>query len=346
MSESAEKAVALPPQDRPRVPRDASRATIATGDAWEGPTYYGRSQLKAAPFENPVVGSYIFLGGLSGASMLLSTIADLTRSGDASAMVRRGRYMALLAPTIGSALLIYDLRTPQRFYNMLRVAKPTSPMSIGTWILMSFSAAAGVTAAAQAGADYLPGGKFLRALARVTQVPAALAGAGMMTYTAALLSATSTPLWAAAPRGLAVRFGSSSFAAGAAALSMGETPPSVGRALELVQTAALCVESVAAADSRRTYRDKGIEPVLETPKARAGEAGSTGLGVLLPLGLIAASLLTGRRPSPVLRNLTALAVMAGSAAMRVSMMSTGDESALRPDVSFRFAQPDNLPDRA
>ena len=51
-------------------------------------------------------------------------------------------------------------------------------------------------------------------------VPAALAGMAMSTYTGALLSATSTPLWAAAPRRIAALFGASAMASGAAALTI------------------------------------------------------------------------------------------------------------------------------
>ena len=124
--------------------------------SWEGQTYYGRAQLKPAPFNSLVVGSYIFLAGLSGASALIASITDLVRRSDADAVSRRGRLLSLLAPTIGSALLIYDLHTPKRFYNMLRVAKGTSPMSIGTWILVAFSGFAGLSGVARALADRRP----------------------------------------------------------------------------------------------------------------------------------------------------------------------------------------------
>ena len=36
--------------------------------------------------------------------------------------------------------LVHDLGRPARFHNMLRVAKPTSPMSVGTWILAALRA--------------------------------------------------------------------------------------------------------------------------------------------------------------------------------------------------------------
>src|SRR2546430_5491506 len=40
-----------------------------------------------------------------------------------------------LADLVSPALLISDLGRPERFLNMLRVFKVTSPMSVGSWIL-------------------------------------------------------------------------------------------------------------------------------------------------------------------------------------------------------------------
>ncbi|MBV9612936.1 MAG: polysulfide reductase NrfD, partial [Acidobacteriaceae bacterium] len=40
-------------------------------------------------------------------------------------------------------MLIHDLGRPERFLNMLRVFRITSPMSVGSWILTVFSSAAG-----------------------------------------------------------------------------------------------------------------------------------------------------------------------------------------------------------
>src|ERR1700760_2948719 len=96
---------------------DSGRAT----DRWQGQTYYGRAQLKPAPFKNTLVGSYVFLAGLSGAAQLLATLLDLTQGRLAASAVRSGRYLSLLAPTVGSVCLIADLHTPKRFYNMLRI---------------------------------------------------------------------------------------------------------------------------------------------------------------------------------------------------------------------------------
>ncbi|MEH3146241.1 MAG: polysulfide reductase NrfD [Methylobacterium frigidaeris] len=332
----------------PRPDRASGATAPAPGPAWDGPTYYGRAQLKPAPFENGVVGGYIFLAGLSGSSAILGALADATRGTEAGPLVRRARYTALLAPTLGSALLIYDLHTPTRFINMLRVAKATSPMSIGTWILMGFSGCAILTAAAQFAGDRGLAPRVAGPLARFAGWPAALLGAGLSTYTAALLSATSTPLWAAAPRALAVRFGASSVASGAAALALAEPPGPMRRRLETVTAAALAVELAGDASAALTYRRKGVAAATDGPAGWAGKAGAVGLGVVLPLGLYAARRWldrTGRAPeeSRALPVVAGLAVLAGSALLRISVMETGDESAARPDVSFRFSQPGNLP---
>ncbi len=328
------------PQEPPLVPQSATTGAVVRDGV---PTYYGRSQLKPAPFNNWVVGGYIFLAGLSGASALLAAAGDLGRGREAGGLVRRGRYLSLLAPTIGSALLVWDLHTPQRFYNMLRVAKSTSPMSIGTWLLMSFTGFAGLSAVAQFGADRF-GWRWMRRAARVTQVPAAVVGAGMSTYTAALLSATSTPLWAAAPQALAVRFGSSSIASGAAALSLGERPGRTRRALDTIALAALATELAAATASHRTYRQKGVAAALDGGWGQAERLGATGAGNLLPLGLHAASLVLGPARAPALSRLASFAVLAGSALLRISIMAAGDESAKRPEISLGYAQPKNLPE--
>ena len=333
----------LGPQEPPRVPPSASQASALGRSAhWDGPTYYGRPQLKAAPFNNWVVGAYIFVGGLSGAAALLSAIADRARGQAAAPVVRRGRFLSMLAPTLGTSLLIYDLHTPQRFYNMLRLVKGTSPMSLGSWILVSFSAFSALGTQAAEAARWLPRFPWLHRTARASQLPAAVAGAGMTTYTAALLSATSTPLWAAAPQSMAVRFGSSSLAAGAAALALGNTGR-MGRTLDKVALLALAAELAATCVSHNTYRRTGVAPALNGEWGKVEKLGATGLGTLLPMGLYAASLARGR--SPMLSTLAGLATLAGSATLRVSIMAAGDESANRPDVSFRFTQPRNLPKR-
>ena len=315
--------------------RHASPRRTPPGE-WRGETYYGRNQVKHAPFNTWVVGGYIFLAGLSGGAQILSTLADLTRGRAARSTVRRGRYLAMLAPTIGSALLVWDLHTPARFYNMFRIFRATSPMSIGTYVLTAFTGFAGLTAVAQFVGDHLGGkaGRLARRAAGVTQVPAAIAGAGLATYTAALLSATSTPLWAAAPRSLAARYASASLASAAGALFLGREDRT-SLAMQRVALAALGVELAAGVTLHRTFKARGVAAALDGPAGQAEKA-VTGLGTLLPVGLLGASLLSRRLPS--LANAAAFAVLAGSAALRIATMAAGNESARRPAISFAFTE--------
>lgn len=298
---------------------------------WDGRTYYGRPQLKAAPFNSALVGGYVFLAGLSGGAQLLATLLDVTRGAAAASVVRSGRLISLLAPTLGSALLISDLHTPRRFYNMLRVFKRTSPMSIGTWILMTFSGFSGLTALM----ERVPG---LRRLSRLTQVPAAAAGAGLGTYTASLLSATSTPLWAAAPRALSIRFAASSIASGAAALSLCTRQRDTRADLDAVCLAALAVELAASLNADHTYRQTGVDRAFASPSGELDTIGGNDLGTIVPLGLLALSLLGGSRSRSV-SGLAACAVLGGGLLMRIGMIGSGEVSASRPDISLRFAQP-------
>lgn len=333
------------PKEQPESASPSPHTGEGRLPGWDGPTYYGRSQLKPAPFNNWIVGGYIFLAGLSGSSALLSGLADAAGGRRFEPLVRRARWLATLAPTVGSALLVWDLHTPKRFYNMLRVAKATSPMSIGTWILMAFTSGSLPAVAAQLLADVLKGPPWLRTAARVAHAPAAVAGAGLSVYTASLLSATSTPTWAASPRTLAVRFAASSVASGACALLLGERDPSARMALETVAAGALSVELGAAVVHGRELERKDLGEMAKTPWGRTETWVATGLGVAAPLALLGLSLALGRRRPHVLADAAAVATLAGSLMLRVSTMAVGDESASRPEVSFRFSQPKNLPRR-
>ena len=108
-------------------------------------SYYGRPVVKASPWENDIP-AYLFLGGLAAGSSLLAAGADLTGR---PALRRAGRLGALGGITVSFAALVHDLGRPARFVNMLRVAKPTSPMSVGTWILTALRPAAGLAGAAE-----------------------------------------------------------------------------------------------------------------------------------------------------------------------------------------------------
>ncbi|MFY9932925.1 MAG: NrfD/PsrC family molybdoenzyme membrane anchor subunit, partial [Streptosporangiaceae bacterium] len=108
-------------------------------------SYYGRPILKPPAWEWRIP-AYFFTGGLSAGSALLAAGADLTGRPNLRRAGRLAGFGALLASMY---LLVADLGRPERFHHMLRVAKPTSPMSVGTWILVAYGPGSGLAAAAE-----------------------------------------------------------------------------------------------------------------------------------------------------------------------------------------------------
>src|SRR6266700_7494820 len=115
-------------------------------------TYYDYPVLKQ-PFWRWEIIWYFFLGGLAAGSYVIASIASLFGSKEDRVVVRTGYYLSLLALLPCPLLLIKDLGRPERFLNMLRTFKVSSPMSMGTWGLLSFSLFSGTTAVIQAARD-------------------------------------------------------------------------------------------------------------------------------------------------------------------------------------------------
>ena len=186
---------------------------VAMVEEAEFTSYYGRPIIKPPVWKTPDVPLYLFLGGAAGSSSIMAAMADLT---DRPALTRNSRYVSGGAALASVVFLIHDLGRPERFLHMLRVIKPTSPLSIGSYILAPFSAAAGATAAVQLL------GWFPR-LKRFGGVVAALFGGPLATYTGVLFANTAVPSWHAAHKELPFVFGASGMAAGGG-LCMALTP--------------------------------------------------------------------------------------------------------------------------
>jgi hypothetical protein len=166
-------------------------------------SYYGRQILKTPTWKTPDVPLYLFLGGLGGASAVLAEGAALSgRPG----LERVARLAAAGGAAGGTVALVHDLGRPERFLNMLRVFKPTSPLSVGSFILAPFASLSGAAAASQIS------GRLPR-LGRLAGVGAAAFGPPLATYTAALLANTAVPAWHEAHRELPFVFGGSGMAA-------------------------------------------------------------------------------------------------------------------------------------
>src|SRR5690349_19693997 len=156
----------------------------------EGKTYYDLPALNPSHY-GQLVSSYLFIGGIAGASQVIATIADFRGGEKTRFIVRAGRYLAVAGACTGPVFLVADLHTPERWYNMLRIFRRTSSMSIGSWTLTLFGTISAITAGAQLLGDRT-GSRGLLGAARAFGVPAAGTGAVLATYTGTLLGATST----------------------------------------------------------------------------------------------------------------------------------------------------------
>jgi hypothetical protein len=184
-------------------------------------SYYGRPILKEPAWKQPDVPLYLFLGGAAGASASMAALAGVTGR---PRLAKAGRLAAAGGSTASVVALIHDLGRPERFLYMMRVFKPTSPLSVGSWILAPFS---GLTAVS---AGSMVTGWFPR-LGRLAGFAAGLLGPAMCTYTAVLLADTATPAWHEGRRELPILFAGSALTSGAGiallAVPTSETGPVV-----------------------------------------------------------------------------------------------------------------------
>ena len=124
-------------RDRDGELRGAAVSRLAPTRRPRADSYYGRPILKA-PVWTWEIPAYFFFGGMAGAAAPFALLSELR--GD-EALARRAWLVALAGAAASPPLLIADLGRPERFHRMLRVIKPTSPMSLGSWVLGASSTA-------------------------------------------------------------------------------------------------------------------------------------------------------------------------------------------------------------
>ncbi|SDZ20779.1 Polysulphide reductase, NrfD [Micromonospora pattaloongensis] len=174
-------------------------------------SYYGRAVIKPPVWKAHNIAGYLFLGGVAGGAALLAAGADLTgRPG----MRRAARLISASATGLSLSVLTRDLGRPERAVHMLRVVKPTSPMSIGTWLLGGFSPLVAVAALGEMSAA-LPrrAADLVGLLARPSGLAATAVAPAITTYTGALIANTAVPVWHESHRELPYLFGASALAA-------------------------------------------------------------------------------------------------------------------------------------
>ena len=313
-------------------------------------TYYGLPVIHKPHWKWEIV-VYFFLGGIAGASYLIATIARLVGGREGRQIARLGHYLSLAALLPGPLLLIMDLKRPERFYNMLRVVKLRSPMSVGTWLLTIFSGFSALSALVQAAEDGLLGRLGLvRSLALALPArPLGVAGsvvAGLFSgYTGVLLAATAVPLWAKNYLLMGPLFVASAMSNATAALSLiaalrGRTSPEALERLEKLDIIVITAELGLMAASHQVLGPVIGRPLKEGTFAPVYKVGVIGAGLILPLLWQIKSLLAGGRPSRLETGLSASLTLVGGLLYRYVMIKAGQESADDPAATFAFTRAD------
>jgi DMSO reductase anchor subunit len=283
-------------------------------------SYYGRPVIKEPVWKVPDVPAYLFLGGLAGASSALAAGAQLSGYRELAKVAKAG---ALGAISLSAVALVNDLGRPKRFVNMLRVFKPSSPMSVGSWLLAVYGPVAGAAVVSEV-TGKLPAAGLAATLA------AGLLGPGIATYTAALICDTAVPAWHQGYREMPYVFaGSAASAAGGLGL-LAVRPRDAQPARDLAILGAT-VELIAKRQliSRLTQTEG-------QPLAEPYETGTTGallrLAEFLTAGALAGAVLGGR--SRATSALAGASLLAASAMTRWGIFQAGMASARDPKYTI------------
>jgi hypothetical protein len=241
-------------------------------------SYYGRPVLHH-PVWKAEIPWYLFTGGLAGASSVLAAGARLSGRPQLARAARRVAFGSVL---VSPALLISDLGRPGRFFNMLRVVRPTSPMNMGSWLLSVYGPSAGAAAVLDT-VGVLPG------VGRVADAVAAATGTVLTTYTGVLLADTSVPVWHEAHRELPFVFAASAATSAGAAAALFARPAEAGPARRLA-LAGLVAEQLCMRGMERRLGPLGV-PYRKGPAGRYHRAATW-------LGRAGALTLSGARVAP------------------------------------------------
>jgi formate-dependent nitrite reductase membrane component NrfD len=305
-----------------------SRALLRTrpsqsGVDAEAPSYYGQPAIKE-PVWIWSIPLYFYVGGAAGAASLLGAVAESVGGKELRRLGHRCRWVGLAGDIVSSGLLIHDLGRPERFLNMLRVFRPTSPMSVGSWVLVGSGAmnSASVLFAGRRG--------WLGRVGDGAAVAAGLLGLPLAGYTAVLLANTAVPLWQATRKSLPLLFMSSAVAGAGCLLELLPHARHEAKVIHLFSTMGKMGELMAGVAVQ--HEVSGLE-VLERPLKH----GPTGTLWKVSKVCAAASLALGVWPGRKrwMKVAGALLGTAGAIATRFAVFRAGKVSARDPQATFQ-----------
>src|SRR5215469_3359390 len=165
---------------QPRLPGEVKEVGYESMTVTKVPGWYGMIAWDA------------LLNGMATGLFMAAAVSELAAPAVFTPVAKVAYPVALVLLLVDLGLLASDLGDRSRFHHMLRVFKPYSPMSLGTWCLTIFSlpltAAAALSLLSEVGMDF----EWYRKLAVVLGL---LPGFGSAAYKGVLLSTNSQPGW-------------------------------------------------------------------------------------------------------------------------------------------------------
>ncbi len=153
---------------------------------------YAATPITKAPNWHQWVVWDVLFNNISTGTFLAAAAAELALPGTLGPVSRLSYPVAFLFLIGDLICLIFDLGDPSRFHHMLRVFKPSSPMSFGTWCLTAYSFPASIAALLSLAATP---GTPLDLWRRVAVALAVLPAFATAVYKGVLFSTTAQPGW-------------------------------------------------------------------------------------------------------------------------------------------------------
>jgi hypothetical protein len=161
-------------------------------------TGYSTQDVTKVPGWHGLVAWDLLFNNLTTGLFLFAAVGELASPELLGPVAKAAYPLALVLLLTDLMMLVLDLGDPLRFHHMLRVFKPSSPMSLGTWSLTVYSLPLSLIVAIEAGQalSLLPSGSAaLEWVRRSAVVFGLLPAFGSLAYKGVLFSTSSQPEW-------------------------------------------------------------------------------------------------------------------------------------------------------
>jgi hypothetical protein len=156
------------------------------------PSHYAAEPVTKAPAWHGLVAWDMLFNNLTTGLFLVAAVAELSAPQVFTPVARIAYPLALVLLLVDLLCLVLDLGDPLRFHHMLRVFKPSSPMSLGTWCLTVYALPLTVAAALSL---WPIGGPVLEWVRKAAVIVGLLPALGSAVYKGVLLSTNAQPGW-------------------------------------------------------------------------------------------------------------------------------------------------------